>query len=391
MIKYEYIKKFDFFQDTKIIFGAGRVGEAGNIVKGFGDSCLLVTTPATDILQPLYDKVIRLLKDAGIKVAHFDGVTPNPTTDNIAKGAAMARSIGAKVIVGLGGGSSMDSAKAIAVEATHEGSSWDYLFYKTQPTEKTLPIIAISTTSGTGSQVTQVAVITNPENRDKSALYNNVLYPRVSIIDPELMVTLPEFVTATTGFDVFCHAFESLLHPNRGAYVELLSKEAIGIVANFLPKVLNDPANLEFRSAMAWADTLAGLCIANAGVTLPHGMGMAIGGMYPHVAHGQALAIVYPACARFTWKHAIDQYAFVSRTFNNSLNGAKNEESASIAEQQIIGFLKEINLYQKLKEVNMPENEIEALAKQSMVLPDYKNNPKVASYEEMVQLVRDSY
>lgn len=391
MIKHKYIKKFDFFQDTKIIFGAGSVKETGDIVKGFGASCLLVTTPATDTLQPLYDKVIGILKEAGVKVAHFDGVTPNPTTEDIRRGAEVARSAGATVVVGLGGGSSMDSAKAIAVEATHEGSCWDYLFYKTQPTDKTLPVIAISTTSGTGSQVTQVAVVTNPENRDKSALYNNILYPRVSIIDPELMVTLPEFVTATTGFDVFCHAFESLLHPSRGAYVELLSKEAIEIVANFLPKVLNNPTNLEFRSAMAWADTLAGLCIANAGVTLPHGMGMAIGGMYPHVAHGQALAIVYPACTRFTWRHAIDQYAFVSRTFNESLNGAENEESASIAEQQITGFLKDINLYQKLKEVNMPENEIEALARQSMVLPDYENNPKVASYEEMVQLVRDSY
>ncbi len=391
MMNDEFIKQFDFFQDTQIIFGAGRIKEAGDIVRTFGENCLLVTTPSVDVLQPLYAGIKQILKKAGVKVAHFDGVTPNPTTEDIAKGADMARSIGADVVVGLGGGSSMDAAKAIAVEATHDGSCWDYLFYKKQPTDKTLPIIAVSTTSGTGSQVTQVAVVTNTENRDKSALYNNVLYPRVSIIDPELMVTLPEFVTATTGFDVFCHAFESLLHPKRGPYVELLSKEAVRIVAKSLPKVLKNPKDVVLRSAMAWADTLAGLCIANAGVTLPHGMGMAIGGMYPHVAHGQSLAIVYPACARFTWRYAKDQYAFVSRTFNESLNGASIEELASMADQQIEGFLKEINLCQRLREVNVPENEIETLAKQSMVLPDYENNPKVASYDEMVQLVKDSY
>ena len=172
----------------------------------------------------------------------------------------------------------MDAAKAIAVEASHEGSCWDYLFYKKQPTEKTLPIIAISSTSGTGSQVTQVSVVTNTEKRDKSALYNSILYPRVAIIDPDLMVTLPQFVTACTGFDVFCHAFESLIHPNVGAYVQSMSREAISLVAKYLPKVLADLNNVEYRSKLAWADTLAGLCIANAGVTLPHGMGMAIGG-----------------------------------------------------------------------------------------------------------------
>jgi len=201
----------------------------------------------------------------------------------------------------------MDSAKAISVEATHPGTSWDYLFYKTpQPDSlKLLPVIAISTTSGTGSQVTQVAVITNSQLRDKSALYNNILYPKVSIVDPELMLSVPKFVTATTGFDVLCHAFESTINPATGAYVDLLAWEAISIVVDYLPKVLDNLSDIEAREKLAWADTLAGLCIANAGVTLPHGMGMAIGGMYPHVAHGESLAIVYPAFVEFTYEAAI--------------------------------------------------------------------------------------
>ncbi len=385
------MKNFDFFQDTRLVFGAGRVEEAGDIVKEFGKNCLVVTTPADHALGPLYDRVIGILKNAGLNVKHFDGVRPNPTTDDITAGAEAAKQIDADVIVGLGGGSSMDAAKAIAVEATHEGSSWDYLFYKEQPTDKTLPIVAISSTSGTGSQVTQVSVVTHTENRDKSALYNSILYPKVSIIDPELMVSLPAYFTASTGFDVFCHAFESLIHPNRGAYVELLSREAITLVAKHLPVVLSDPGNIESRSAMAWADTLAGLCIANAGVTLPHGMGMAIGGMYPHVAHGQALAIVYPACTKFTWQSAVEQYAFLSKAFSNELNGSSLEEAAGQSEEIITSFLKQIGLYKKLREVEMPESEIDALAKQCMVLPDYQNNPKVATAEEMVTLVQDSY
>ncbi len=179
-------------------------------------------------LKPTFDKAKASLAEAGVEVAHFQGAIPNPTTDSITEGARMAEEFRADVVsLGLGGGSSMDSAKAIAVEATHEGSTWDYLFYKKPRTEKTLPIIAVSTTSGTGSQVTQVSVITNPGTRDKSAIYNPIVYPKVAIVDPELMLTVPTKVTASTGFDVFCHSFESALHVNTSA--SALSRETLQV------------------------------------------------------------------------------------------------------------------------------------------------------------------
>jgi alcohol dehydrogenase class IV len=388
------MKPFNFHQTTKILFGIGRVNELGTVVSGYGSKALLVTTPADNpALQAQYSRITGILKEKGIGVVHFDGVIPNPTVQTISAGAAMARQAGVDVIVGLGGGSSMDTAKAISVEATHPGTSWDYLFYKTpQPDPaKLLPVIAVSTTSGTGSQVTQVAVVTNPEVRDKSALYNNILYPQVCIVDPELMVTVPKFITATTGFDVLCHAFESTINPGTGAYVDLLAWEAISIVVNTLPHLLNNLSDVNAREKMAWADTLGGLCIANAGVTLPHGMGMAIGGMYPHVAHGEALAIVYPAFAEFTWESAVPQFSRLARILNPGLNQADDQKAASAAPAEIVGFLEKIGLHKGLKDVQMPENEIEALATQCMVLPDYKGNPRVATPDEMVSLVTSSY
>ncbi len=388
------MRTFNYHQSTKIRFGKGRINELAEVVSDYGNKVLLVTTPAAiPALQLQYDKVIKILTDKGIEVAHFDGVIPNPTVGTISNGAKMARDFGAEVIIGLGGGSSMDAAKAISVEATHDGTSWDYLFYKTpQPDRsKLIPVIAVSTTSGTGSQVTQVAVITNPAVRDKSALYNNILYPQVCIVDPDLMISVPKFVTATTGFDVLCHAFESTINPGTGAYVDLLAWEAISIVVEYLPGLLNDLTNLEARERMAYADLLAGLCIANAGVTLPHGMGMAIGGMYPHVAHGESLAIVYPACVEFTWEAAIPQFSKLARALNPELDSASDIEAASKSTSEIIQFLKEIELYKTLKDVNMPESEIGALATQCMVLPDYKGNPRVATPEEMIELVRQAY
>jgi alcohol dehydrogenase class IV len=385
------MKHFNYHQPTKIVFGTGRIAEAGDIAKVFGTRCLLVTTPAVPATAAQFDKVKEILRSAGMEVAHFDRVTPNPTTETSAAGARMARQHRADVIVGLGGGSSMDAAKAIAVEATHEGSAWDYLFYKKEPTDNTLPVIAISTTSGTGSQVTQVSVITNTAERDKSALYHPQCFPKVCIVDPELMVTVPKQVTAPTGFDVFCHAFESTINPGSGAYVELLAWEAIAIVADTLPVLLGDLQNVEARKRMAWADTLAGLCIASAGVTLPHGMGMAIGGMYPHVAHGESLAIVYPACTKFTYASAERQYGKMARILNPSLEGKSDREAAAASVVEVENLLRKVGLYKKLKDVDMPESEIEALARQCMVLPDYKGNPRVATPEEMVELVKESY
>jgi alcohol dehydrogenase class IV len=388
------MKNFNFHQTTEIRFGLGRVQELGQIALKYGTKVLLVTTSASiPALKLQYGKVIQILEAAGLSVVHFDGVIPNPTVEVITAGAQLAKVSGVDMIVGLGGGSSMDVAKAISVVATHQGTAWDYLFYKTpQPdATKLLPVISVSTTSGTGSQVTQVSVITNSQERDKSAMYNNILYPQYCIIDPELMISVPKFVTATTGFDVLCHAFESTINPGTGAYVDLLAWEAISIVVENLPDLLSNLGDVEKREKMAWADTLAGLCIANAGVTLPHGMGMAISGMYPNVAHGESLAIVYPAFTRFTWESAIAQFSTLARILNPALKTVSNENAAEASVEEMDKFLQKIGLWIGLEEKGMPASEIEALAKQCMVLPDYKGNPRVATSAEMVELVKASY
>jgi len=205
------------------------------------------------------------------------------------------------------------------------------------------------------------------------------------------MVSVPEFVTATTGFDVLCHAFESTINPGTGAYVDLLAWEAISIVVENLPKLLSGLDDIDAREKMAFADTLAGLCIANAGVTLPHGMGMAISGMYPNVAHGESLAIVYPAFTRFTWESAVPQFSRLARILNPALKTFSDKLAAEASIEEMDNFLQKIGLWIGLEEKGMPATEIEMLAKQCMVLPDYKGNPRVATEAEMVELVKESF
>jgi len=322
---------------------------------------------------------------------HFDGVIPNPTTDCVTDGANMAKEFGADVILGVGGGSSMDTAKAIAVEATHPGTAWDYLFFKTPPTSKTLPIIAVSTTSGSGSQVTQVAVMTETKTKTKSAIYNSIIYPKIAIVDPGLMETLPPHITASTGFDAFCHAFESYLHPAASAYTDLLALEAIRIVAEYLPEVLEEGSYMEGREAMARADTLAGLCIANAGVTLPHGIGMTISGHCPQILHGESLAVTYPEFTRFTYTYAISKFAAMGRIFQPDLKNVPDEEAAARSCEALDVFLKKIGMWLCLKGLGATMEDVSAIADNSRVLPDYKNNPRIADREEIYEILVKSY
>ena len=386
------MKNFNYFQPTEIRFGNGRVAEVGQAVARWGKRCLLVTVPEFPAFAPLFAQVKGLLKAAGLEVAHFDGVIPNPTTEVITAGARLAKEHQADVVLGLGGGSSMDSAKAIAVEATHPGTAWDYLFFRDeQPTAKTLPVVTVTTTSGTGSQVTQVAVVTSLAERNKSALYNSILYPKISIVDPELVRTAPPGVTASTGFDVFAHAFESYINPGGSPYTDLMALEAIRLVSGHLPKAVADGNDLEARTGMAWADTLAGLCIANAGVTLPHGIGMAMSGLYPHVAHGRALAAVYPAMMRFSWQAAELKFAAVARILDPSLRTLSDSEAARRSGEAVDRFLKAINLWTRLEDLGIPEDEVRRLADASLVLPDYKNHPRVATADDVFDLLEKSY
>ena len=385
------MKSFTYFQPTEIRFGRGRLDEAGEAVAQFGKRCLIVTGSVLPPIDSIFDRIKNSLQAAGVEWDHFDGVIPNPTTDCVTDGANMAKEFGADVILGVGGGSSMDTAKAIAVEATHPGTAWDYLFFKTPPTSKTLPIIAVSTTSGSGSQVTQVAVMTETKTKTKSAIYNSIIYPKIAIVDPGLMETLPPHITASTGFDAFCHAFESYLHPAASAYTDLLALEAIRIVAEYLPEVLEEGSYMEGREAMARADTLAGLCIANAGVTLPHGIGMTISGHCPQILHGESLAVTYPEFTRFTYTYAISKFAAMGRIFQPDLKNVPDEEAAARSCEALDVFLKKIGMWLCLKGLGATMEDVSAIADNSRVLPDYKNNPRIADREEIYEILVKSY
>ncbi len=288
---------FRYYQPTRIHFGAGALNQLGEICQRYGNRCFMVTT-ADEPLQPLYKRVKDLLQKVNIQVIHFDEVMPNPNAEMVERGFEVLKKEPCDFVLAVGGGSSIDTAKAIAFAHGADHIDWDHIFsaygspFDICPSysKDHLPIISVPTTSGTGSQVTQASVITR--GKEKITFYHTDNFSKECILDPELMLTLPKRMSAATGFDAFTHAFEAYINPRASHYSKMDSLEAMRLVVNNLPKVLEDPTNLHFREAMSLADTLAGRALANSGADAPHPLSEIIGGI-AHMTHGEALAVVF--------------------------------------------------------------------------------------------------
>jgi len=289
---------FDYYHPVKLVFGAGTLAKLGAETRLWGDKALLVCSPFI-VSCGLAGRAIELLASAGVAAAVFDRVTPNPTHELVDEGARLARRHNCKVIIGIGGGSSMDSAKAVAVAAGHDEPIWPYAIGDKQPTAATLPIVAVTTTAGTGSQCTPFAVISNTQTRQKPGFGGSALYPKTAIVDPEWMRSMPVGLTAVTGFDVFAHAAEAYTSQWASPFSELYACRAVELTAGHWPRALQDGQDMAARQGMALADTMAGIAIAQAGVSVAHVMAHVIGGHYPDIAHGDALYTVYKETLRF--------------------------------------------------------------------------------------------
>tara|TARA_B100000035_G_scaffold300640_1_gene296512 strand:- start:1187 stop:2344 length:1158 start_codon:yes stop_codon:yes gene_type:complete len=311
---------FNFFTPTKLIFGPGKLNDLKEIAPNYGQKCLLVSRPKKGSLKNTYLRIEKLLNSVDIEVFYFDEIVPNPTLEGINKGVAIAAENKVDFILGVGGGSVMDSAKLIALLYESKGvidwkaafSNYDHPFSFIKSKPSSLPFLAVSTTSGTGSQCTQAAVVSDTKNKEKITLFHLDLFPKAAIIDPELMLTVPDRVTAATGFDAFTHAFESYLGGRTSPLTEQLSLQSIKLVIENLPKAINEPNSIEYRTSLAWADTIAGICLSNGGADIPHPLGEIIGGICQRIPHGETLAMVYPKFLNYKKNIAIDKFETIA-------------------------------------------------------------------------------
>ncbi len=376
---------------VQVHFGEGSLARLGTICARYGKKALLVTEPWSGWNEKLFHSCRKLLEKEGLTVTVYDGVAPNPTTAMVAAAARAGKTAGCDVVVGVGGGSTMDTAKAAAIEMTHPLPCFAYAYFQPQqPTGATLPIVLVTTTSGTGSHVSKCSVVTHAEKAIKTGIVSDFIFAREAIVDPELLVSMPPGVTATTGFDVFTHAFESYVNINANPYIDCLAIAAIETLAEVLPRAVKDGGDLDARARMAVADTLAGTCIANVGTTLPHSLGQPVSGHFPRVSHGGALAMVYPAFMAFSWKGSVAKFARVARIFDPKLERVADEKAAERSATAIRSFLATIGLDDRLQSIAGLEEKLDVLVKEAMDFPDTFVNPVVPTAEQARQLYRDS-
>lgn len=357
--------KFNYKQPTELIFGAKKVNELSTIIKRYGNKVLLVGPKLNDAIKPMFDGVLQELDKNGIVAISYLEVEPNPTTTTVDKGLQLAQENHVDVIVAMGGGSTIDTAKIIRLCFDYESIPWQTMFEKYDSFSKRyetisqtkIPVIAISTTAGTGSQCTQASVITEVESKMKLTIFHQDNFVDVAILDPELTLTLPKSITVSTAFDAFTHAFESYLRNESNPIAENLSLQAIKNIVDNLPKVVKEN-KIEYREKLMLADTYAGIALANEGAALPHPLSEIIGSFVSRLSHGQALALVYPTFIKYTNEKYTTKFATVCRIFDESYCNKSDVEAAKDFSQVLSNFQKAHDLEFKLSQLDLGEDVI---------------------------------
>ncbi|MCQ4635196.1 iron-containing alcohol dehydrogenase [Anaerovorax odorimutans] len=332
----------EFFHATKVVSGAGVVKTVGQETAALGGKKVLIITDGFLAKSPIMEKVTKSLKESDIEYIVYDKVRPNPRTTDCDATADMAKAEGVDVIIGLGGGSSMDQAKATAALVTNGGKcvDWDFVDLK----EYMLPVICIPTTSGTGSEVTFVAVITDEERKYKMSVFDPIkLRPSVAIADPELLTSLPPSLTASTGIDALTHAIEAYTCKVSQPITDALALYAIDIISKNIVQAVEDGSNLEVRHNMLMGSLIAGMAFINSNVGAVHAISETVGGWYD-TPHGVGNSIFLPYIMEYNIPANPEKFATVARYLGVDPEGKTTEELALAGVEKV----KELNAKVKI-------------------------------------------
>lgn len=290
---------YEFYLPTKLLYGAGCLSALGGCALP-GRKALLVTSAGQSAKRHGYlGRVEEQLTQAGVRAALYDQITPNPTKAEVMAGAALCRKEGCDFVLGLGGGSSIDAAKAISVMARNPGDYWDYVSGGTGKGKAVpnapLPVVAVTTTAGTGTEADPWTVTTNEETQEKIGFGYEKTFPVLSVVDPELMVSVPPRLTAYQGFDALFHSTEGYLNRTASPISDLMALEAIRLIGKSLPRAVRDGADLEARGDVALANTLSGMVETLSGCISEHSIAHAMSAYHPKLPHGAALIAISKA------------------------------------------------------------------------------------------------
>ncbi len=352
----------------------------------------LVVTDAMLVQCGVAEKIENVLKDGGISYEIDDEVKPNPTIDNVHTGLDKLKASGADFIIAVGGGSVIDTAKAVAVIANNP-DNYDVVSLEGVDKSKNppMPIIAVPTTAGTGSETTMDYVITNTEQKRKMACMDSMVVPVVAILDTDIMASLPLKMTAATAMDALTHAVESYLSKGAFDFSEMLSLKAVSLIsANFL-KVIKNLNDLDARKALAMAQYMAGMSFTNVGLGIVHSMAHPLSAFYD-VPHGVANALILPYVLKFNSVACEDKMITLAKAFDPEFDERYGSEAATERCVELINTFNSVaGLPHKLKEINVNKEDIDALAREALNDAATPDNRREVNIEDFKKLYKTMY
>lgn len=369
-------------------FGAGCRKELADVLKRMNMNKALVVTDKGLINVGTVKMVTDIMDEAGFPYEIFSEVKPNPTVTNVKQGIEAFKASGADCLVAIGGGSAMDTAKGIGIVSNNPEFADIVSLEGVAPTKhKSVPIIALPTTAGTGAEVTINYVIIDEERQAKMVCVDPNDIPAVAIVDPELTYSLPKGLTAATGMDALTHAIEGYI--TKGAWVmsDMYELQAIKMIAEYLPTAVEEPTNPVGRENMALAQYIAAQAFSNVGLGLVHGMAHPMGSLHD-IPHGVANALLLPTIMEFNMPECIEKFGVIARTMGVDTTGMTAEEAAQAACDAVKKLAVRVGIPQHLTELGIKEEHIPALAAQAIADVCTPGNPRDVTEEQIVELYK---
>jgi alcohol dehydrogenase len=380
---------FGFQLETRIEFGPGRLASIGDEALLLAQKCVMLVTDPGLIAAGVAGRVEERLKLAGLDCVVFSGISSNPRDGECQEAARVAVDAGVELFVGLGGGSAIDTAKAAATLATNGGRVRDWEDPK-RPQNPPLPLLAVPTTAGTGSEVTWVAVISDEDEHRKMTLLDPRIAPRVAILDPEITVSLPAQLTASTGMDALVHAIEAYTCKVANPISDALALQAIGLIGGALKTATTNASDLSARSDMLLGSLLAGVAFGNADVGAVHCLGESLGGLYD-TPHGVACAVFLPFVLDFNCGANPEKHARVAAALGVDTSDLSADEGAAAASAAATSLMKTVGIPSLRDLQELSGKDMETLARLSDEHVCSPDNARSIGYDDYLRLVRQAY
>ncbi len=379
---------FNFFPiPTDIHFGAGILKTLPTHVKALGtQKAFLVTDPGLKAAGIL-DRVVSLLKENKIEVEVCDRVKPDSSSSLVDTTAQELKQSGAGVVIGIGGGSSLDTSKAVAALATNPGSCIDYAGMN-KVRNKPLPIIAIPTTAGTGSEVTYWAIFTDETRNLKLAIGSYLIYPTIALCDPELTLNLPPSLTASTGMDALAHAVECCTNNACQPISRALAMDAVRLIGLHLRSAVLNGSNIESRYGMMLASTMAGMAMNSTRLGLAHALAMPLGSWDLHVPHGVVLAILLPLAMEFNYLAEPDRFVEVAAAMGERVDGMNRLDGARRAVEAVRVLARDVGIPGTMSSFGLQERHIGPVVEEAMKSGNIPVNPRKVTAADLEQMLR---